>query len=149
MIGGHANVFEDISAQQETYVVREGIKCLSRLNQSGCDRQRVEAVVKVDRRASDGRASKSRPKEPDVSLLINRDLLGKLLDGGGLEGYCCSADDIAGGSHAVDIGARKTGPDDRDQIIFGLQILQVQGEVQNIRVTRGASGLRPRWTEKP
>ena len=84
-----------------------------------------------------------------MSLLINGDLLGELLDGGGLEGYCCSADNISGGSHAVYVGAGKARPVDRDQIIFGLQILQVQGEVQNIRVTRGAGGLRPRWTEKP
>src|SRR5271165_4239868 len=77
VIGGYPDVFEDVSAQQETYVVREGIKCLPSLNQSGCYRQCVKAVVKVDRRASDGSAAQSRPKEQDVSLFINGDFLGE------------------------------------------------------------------------
>ncbi len=84
-----------------------------------------------------------------MSLFINGDLLGELLDGGGLEGYCCSADDVACGSRAVDVGAGKAGPVDLDMIILGLLIFQVEGEVQNIRVTRSAGGLRPFWIEKP
>ena len=63
-----------------------------------------------------------------MGLLINGDTLGELPDGGRLEGYCCSADDIACGSLAVDVGDGKAGPVDRDQIKFGLQILQVQAK---------------------
>ena len=36
-IGGHADVFEDVSTQHEAYVVREGIECLPSLDQSSRD----------------------------------------------------------------------------------------------------------------
>ena len=63
-----------------------------------------------------------------MGKFVSRDPLGELLDGRGLEGYGGSADDIACGSHSIDVGARKASPVDRNQIIFGLQILQVQAK---------------------
>ncbi len=140
MVSGHADILEDIGAQQEAHFVREGIERLARTDQSGGKGGGVEAVDQVDLRARDGGTAKSGAQELDMGLFVNGDVDRVLPDGFGLEGHNAAASDGAGCADAVDVAGGQAYVIDGEQIIFRLKILKVQGKVQNISVSWSSGG---------
>jgi hypothetical protein len=130
------DVFEHEGALPEADLVGERIEHLSRADQSRQTGRGREALLEVDGRAGHRSRSQRGAQEPDVSDLVECDLLREIPECRRLERNARSALDIALVAGARHIGAVQSGPKDGPAVELGSQILDVESKVEDVDVAR-------------
>ena len=100
-----------------------------------------EAVDEIDGRTRDGRGAESRPQKLDVRLFVLRDFVEVVGDEIIGERNRRAADAGTDRALAGDFAVLQAMPEDTAQIVFSLEIFQIEGEVQDRNVVVDGLGL--------
>jgi len=128
VIGGDADILEDERAEQEGVFAGKRIEAVAKAGGLG---QRVEARGQVDSWLRDRLLGEDAAEEADVVQLVLRDLLGVLLDGGGVEADRPAARDAALDALAVGVRVGEARAHGGAEVELGFQVFQVEREVQH------------------
>ncbi len=115
------------TAHEETVLIGEWVEGRADSRSHG---RGIETIDEIDGRTIDRGRAKRTAQELDVEQLVVGDLKGVGLDGGVGEGDLAAARDCAG--FGPDIRARQAGAGGRAKVVFRLEILKVEGEVQDV-----------------
>ena len=128
------------AASRKLFSLANGSKVCVGGDQAGGAGGRGEAALEVDLRAGDRRGAQRPAQERDVVALVLGDLLGVLGDGLALEGHLATAGHAAAGALAVGEVAGQTPAVVGVEVELGLEVLEVEREVEDRAVARSPRG---------
>jgi len=141
LVRGDPNIFKDEGTEQESLVAGVGVEVVPQSRGLG---RGLETGVQVDRRLRDRRTTQSGPQELHVLEFVLGDLHGVRLDVRVLKRHLTTTGHTPLGSGAPEEVAGQARTVDRHRIKLGLQVFQVQREVQDRTVAGPPTGLRQR-----
>ena len=136
VIRGNADVLEDECTEQEILFVQERVECLVLPNHARRTRQCGETRRKVQGRTRDGGTTERCAKKQHVVEFVIGDFLRVLKEIlVGKSNHLAAASDYARvAAHAGALRMPQTVPVDGVEVEFGLEIFEVQCEVQDVSI---------------